>query len=110
MKLRPFPLAIASLLALFAAGCSSAPSRQAAAPVTPTLSAEAKAALAEADVAVKDARAHYTLWVPAETAYQKALEAAKAGDSVTVLKETKTVMELNKLAAAQANYKSTETK
>jgi len=110
MKFRPFSLAIVSLPALFSAGCNSAPSQQTAAPVTPTLSAKAKAALAEADAAVKNAKANYTLWVPADTAYKKAQEAAKAGDSAAVLKETMIVMELNKLAAAQTNYSSTETK
>jgi hypothetical protein len=110
MKFKPASQAIASLLALFAAGCSTAPSQQAAAPAMPVLSDEAKAAMAQADSAVKTAKANFTLWIPVETAYTKAQEAAKAGDSDTVLKQTKIVADLNKIATAQANYPSTEMK
>jgi hypothetical protein len=110
MKLQPASLAIASLLALFAAGCSTAPSQEAAAPAKPMLSEEAKAAMAEADATVKAAKANFTLWIPTEAAYEKAQAAAKTGDSAAVLKETKVVMDLSKLSAAQANYPSTEMK
>jgi hypothetical protein len=110
MRFQTTSLAAASLLALLAAGCSTAPSQQAAAPATPMLSGEAKAALAEAGAAVKTAEANYTLWIPVKTAYEKAEKAAKAGDSATVLKETKVVMDLNKIATAQASYPSTELK
>lgn len=110
MKLQPASLAIASLLALFAAGCSTAPSQEAAAPGKPMLSDAAKAALAEAGAAVKTAKANYTLWIPVEKAYEKAEKAAEAGDSAAVLKETAVVMDLNKIATAQADYPSTELK
>ena len=72
------------------------------------LSDAAKTALAEAGAAVKTAHDNYTLWIPVETAYKKAEAAAKAGDSAMVLKETAIVMDLNKIATAQASYPSTE--
>jgi murein lipoprotein len=110
MTFKTASLAMASLLALLIAGCSTAPSQQAAAPATPTLSDEAKAALAQADATVKSAKANFTLWIPADTAYAKAQEAAKAGDSATVIKQAKIVADLSKIASAQANYPSTEMK
>jgi len=110
MNFKPASLAVASLLALFAAGCSTAPSQQAAAPATPELTDEAKAALANASALVKTAKANFTLWIPVDTAYKAAEAAAKTGDSATVLKECATVVDLNKIATAQASYPSTEMK
>jgi hypothetical protein len=46
--------------------------------------------------------------VPAENAFNAAREAAKAGDSGAVLKHAKTVGDLTRLGAAQAQYPSTE--
>jgi murein lipoprotein len=110
MKFNSVSLAIASLLALFVSGCSTAPSQEAAAPSAPTLSDEAKAAMAQADTTVMNAKANYTLWIPANAAYMKAQEAAKAGDSATVIKQAKVVVDLSKIATAQASYPSTEMK
>ncbi|NTV97425.1 MAG: hypothetical protein HGA75_18775, partial [Thiobacillus sp.] len=55
-------IALAALLGLSVAGCASAP-KQAAAPAEPakpTLSAEAQAALAQAEADAKAAKAAYT--------------------------------------------------
>lgn len=108
MKSQSASMALASLLAVLAAGCSTAPSQQAAAPATPVLSDAAKSALAEADAAVKNAKANYTLWTPAENAYKAAEAAAKTGDSAKVIKEAGIATDLSKIAAAQASYPSTE--
>jgi hypothetical protein len=78
-------------------------------PLPPALSAEAQKALAQAEVDVQAARAGFTLWVPAENALGAAQEAAKAGDSETVLKLAKGIAELTRLGAEQAKYPSTET-
>jgi hypothetical protein len=103
---------LAALLALFVAGCASAPQQAAAPaePAKPTLSAEAQAALAQAEADAKAAKAAYTLWVPADNALKKAQEAAKAADSAAVIKLAKTVSDLCKISANQPGYPSTEVK
>lgn len=105
-------IALAVLLGLSVAGCASTP-QQAAAPVEPakpTLSAEAQAALAQAEADAKAAKAAYTFWIPAENALKKAQEAAKAADSATVIKQAKAVSDLCKVSALQPGYASTEMK
>jgi len=85
---------------------ASAP--EAGAKPAPALSDAAKSALAQAEADAKAARAAFTLWLPAENALNAALEAAKEGDSASVLKHTQTVSDLTKLGAEQAKYPSTE--
>lgn len=105
-------ITLAALLGLFVAGCASAP-KQAAAPAEPakpTLSEEAKAALAQAEADAKAAKAAFTYWVPAENALKAAQEAAKAADSATVIKQAKKVSDLCKISALQPGYISTEMK
>lgn len=113
MKMRYASAAVASLLALFVAGCASTqPAAKAeAAPAQaakPALSDEAKQALAAAEADVAAAKKAFTLWIPAENALKSAQDAAKEGDSATVIKQAKKAMDLNKLAAAQKDYPSTE--
>jgi len=116
MKMHFASAAVASLIALFAAGCAStqpaakAEAAPAAAPAKPALSDEAKQALAAAETDVAAAKKAFTLWIPAENALKDAQAAAKEGDSATVIKQSKKAMDLNKLAAAQKDYPSTEMK
>lgn len=105
--------AFASLIALSVTGCASVPETTAKAeakPETPALSAEAKQALAQAEAAVKDAKAKYALWIPTETALKMVREAAKAGDSDAVIKQSKVIADQVKTSLAQVNYPSTEMK
>jgi len=115
MKMHFASAAVASLIALFAAGCANTqPAAKAeAAPAVaakPALSDEAKQALAAAETDVAAAKKAFTLWIPAENALKDAQAAAKEGDSATVIKQSKKAMDLNKLAAAQKDYPSTEMK
>ena len=105
-------ITLAALLGLFLAGCAGTP-KQAAAPAEPakpTLSEEAKAALAQAEADAKAAKAAFAYWVPAENALKAAQEAAKTADSATVIKQAKKVSELCKISALQPGYPSTEMK
>ncbi|MFA5083172.1 MAG: hypothetical protein WC474_11545 [Hydrogenophilaceae bacterium] len=110
MKLQFATVTLSALLALFVAGCASAPQQAAAPaePAKPTLSAEAQAALAQAEADAKAAKAAYTFWIPAENALKKAQEAAKAFDSAAVIKQAKAVSDLCKISALQPGYASTE--
>ena len=103
--------ALAILLGLFTAGCASAPKQATAAePALPALSAEAQAALDQAEADAKRAKTAYTLWIPAENALKDARVAAKAFDSCTVIKKSKAVSDLCKISALQPGYASTEMK
>lgn len=75
-----FALTAASLLAL--SGCAT---QEAAKPAAPTISESAKAALASAQAAVKDAKAKNALWTTADAALKAAEEAANKGDSAAVI-------------------------
>lgn len=94
-------LATAGLLAL--TGCQTAPTQPTAA-ATPTLTDEAKAALAKAEADVKAADAKGALWTTAEDALKAAQEAAKKGDSAAVIKNAKTASEHAALGIAQKSY------
>lgn len=105
--------ALASLFVLTVTGCASTPEATAKAeakPEMPTLSAEAKQALSQAEAAVKDAKAKYALWIPTESALKMAQEAAKAGDSDAVIKQAKVITNQVKASLAQVNYPTTEMK
>lgn len=103
-----------ALFAFSVTGCASTSetttAKAEAKPETPTLSAEAQQALAQAEAAVKDAKAKYALWIPTDKAFKMAQDAAKAGDSDAVIKQSKVVTEQVKGSLAQLNYPSTEMK
>ena len=110
--------AIAALTAGLSA-CSSTPTQTASAPAAPAkpaepakpaLTPEAQAAFAAAEADVKKAKAEFALWTTTDKAFKAAQESAKAGDSAAVLKQSKTVSDLVKLAMEQKNYPSTEMK
>jgi murein lipoprotein len=111
--------ALAGLLAVFAAGCTSTPAPKAdakpatpvaAAPAKPALTDEAKQALAQAEADAQAATKSFTYWIPAENALKDAQAAAKEGDSAAVIKLAKKVSDLTKLGMAQSKYPSTEIK
>lgn len=108
MNVRFAPLALSGMLCLMLSACGGTPAKTAdakpAEPAKPELTAEAQTVLAQAEAEAKIAKANVTLWVPADKALKSAQEAAKKGDSATVIKEAKKASELMKLGAAQANY------
>jgi len=105
-------LALTSVTLLGLSGCAdmktSQPTRQpaaaATAAATPTISAEAQAALTAAQAAVKDAKAKNALWTTAESALKAAEDAATKGDSATVLKQAKLASDHVQKGLAQLNY------
>lgn len=102
-------------LALLLAACGSQPQQAAVAPVPvkaaePTISAEATQALAQAMADVKEAKAKFALWSTADAAMKEAEEAAKKGDSATVIAKCKFVSAQVKAGIAQLSYPSTEAK
>lgn len=102
---------LAALLALAVAGCATTGEGvESAKAAPPALSAEATQALAQAEADIQKAKAGYALWTVAEDAMKKAQEAAKTGDSDTVIKETKKVAKLTKLGLEQNSYPLTELK
>lgn len=100
--------ALTSLMALFLSACASGPATQADA--GPTISAEAKAALAQAEKDVKEAKAKFALWTTAESALKAAQAAAKSGDSDAVMKQSKTASDHVKMGLAQTGYPLVSTK
>ena len=96
-------LALTSAALIAATGCAQQP-QKAAEPAKPALSAEAKAALAAAEAAHKDANAKLALWTTADAALKAAKDAAEKGDSDTVIKQSKIVQEHTQKGLAQLNY------
>lgn len=94
--------ALAGLMALFLSACATTQSA--------SISNEAQTALAQADKDIKDAKAHFALWTTADHALKAAHEAAKKGDSETVIKQSKTASEQAKLGIAQTAYPLVNTK
>jgi len=68
------------------------------------ISAEAQAALTAAQADVKDAKAKNALWTTADAALKAAEEAAKKGDSATVIKQSKLASDHVQKARVQMNY------
>lgn len=105
-------LALTSAALLGLAGCAdmnakkadSAPAAKPAEAAKPALSAEAQAALAAAQTAVKDAKAKGALWTTAENALKAAEAAAGKGESDTVLKQAKLASDHVAKGLAQLNY------
>ncbi len=104
--------ATVGLLAILSSACATATTTkvEVIAKAPDALSAEAQQALAGAEAAIKKAKAEYALWVPADNAFKSAQEAAKAGNSAEVVKQSKLASELAALGLAQNNYPSTEMK
>jgi len=104
---------IAALCFLLLGGCqggtavkSEAPAaaKPAAEAAKPSLSDEAKNALAKAEADIKEAKEQKALWTTAEAALKKAQEAAAKGDSAATLKFAKTASDHARLGLAQRNY------
>ncbi len=95
-------LATAGFLAL--GGCQTAPTQQPSAAAVPTLTDEAKAALAKAEADVKAADAKGALWTTAADALKAAQEAAKKGDSAAVIQNAKKASDHAAMGIAQKAY------
>lgn len=70
----------------------------------PVISAEARAALAAAQAAVRDAQSRNALWTTAESALKAAEDAAVRGDSDTVIEQAKRASSDAQKGLAQLNY------
>jgi uncharacterized lipoprotein NlpE involved in copper resistance len=100
-------LTSAALLALSLPGCAntaetkmdSKPAASASA-----ISSEAQAALSAAQADFKAAKSKNEAWTTAQIALDAAEEAAKKGDSATVLKQAAFSSSQSKLSLQQANY------
>jgi murein lipoprotein len=105
-KMSKVLLALTSAALLSLAGCASTsePAAKSAAAAPTTISAEAQAALSAAQADVKAAKAKNALWTTSVAALEDAEEAAKKGDSATVIKKSKWASEQVKLSLAQLNY------
>lgn len=95
-------IALAGASALFLAGCQSAPVKSE--PARAAISDDAAKALAQAEADVKQAKAKDALWTTAAEALKEAQEAAKKGDSATVIKEAKMASDQAKLGIGQLSY------
>jgi murein lipoprotein len=113
MKQKLVALAFVALTTFALSACSSAPSKTAEAtkePAKPLLSEAAQQALAKAEADVKAAKVKFALWTTAESAFKSAQEAAKAGESETVIKQAKFVSDQVARGMAQLAYPTTEMK
>ena len=117
MQIKFAYIAAAGLLAFSLSACGTTPAPTAAAEpakaaeaAKPALSAEAQSALAAAEADWKKAKAEFTLWTTTDKAFKDAQEAASAGDSTAVVKLSKKVSSMVKIAMEQKNYPSTEMK
>jgi murein lipoprotein len=106
-------------LAVLLTACSNAPQKAAEAPApvkaaeapaAPTISPEAKQVLDQAMADIKEAKAKFALWTTADGALKAAEEAAKAGDSATVIAKAKFASAQAKAGIAQLSYPLTEVK
>lgn len=113
MKFKLVSVAAAGLFAFALSACSQTPTTMSDAPKEPTqpmISDAATQALAQAQADVKMAKAKFALWISAEKALAQAQEAAKAGDSASVIKQSEYVSDQVKRGIAQLSYPSTEQK
>ena len=113
MKHKLAALAFVGLATFALSACSSAPANTAEAPkepAKPMLSEAAQQALTKAETDVKAAKAKFALWTTAESAFKAAEEAAKAGESETVIKQAKYVSDQVARGMAQLAYPTTEMK
>lgn len=70
----------------------------------PVISTEARAALAAAQAAVRDAQSRNALWTTAESALKAAEDAAVRGDSDTVIEQARRASSDAQKGLAQLNY------
>jgi murein lipoprotein len=118
MKHQLATLTFLSLSVFTLSACGSAPAQTAEAPkpavaaeaAKPMLSEAAQQALTQAEAEVKMAKSKFALWTTADNALKAAQEAAKAGDSATVLKQAKFASSQAGLGIEQLSYASTEPK
>jgi len=113
MKFKFATVTAAGLFNIALTACSQTPTKAAEVPMQPAkpaISTEAQQALSQAEADVKTAKAKFALWTTAETGLKQAQEAAKAGDSASVIKEAAYVSEQVKGGLAQLSYPSTEPK
>lgn len=113
MKFKLVTVAAAGLFSFALTACSQTPTTMSDAPKEPTqpmISDAAKQALAQAEADVKMAKSKFALWITAEKALTQAQEAAKAGDSASVIKQAAFVSDQVKGGIAQLSYPSTEQK
>lgn len=102
-------LTLAAIAIISLAGCQAMPEKQAdATPAKPALTAEATAALAQAEADVKNAKAHKALWTTADAALKSANDAAAKGDSATVIKQSKAASSFAALGIQQQSYPITK--
>jgi spermidine/putrescine-binding protein len=113
MKRKLTALAFVVLNTFALSACSSAPTKESAAPkeaAKTALSEAAQQALTKAEADVKTAKAKFALWTTAASALQAAQEAAKAGESDVVIKQAKFVSDQVARGLAQLSYPTTEPK
>lgn len=91
-------LTAASLLAI--GGCAVQESK----PASAGISESAKAALAAAESAVKEAKAKGGLWTTAEDALKAAKAAAEKGDSAAVISNANKAQDHAKMGIQQTSY------
>ena len=97
-------LALTSAALLALSGCADMQKAAPAEPAKPTISAEAAAALAQAQADVKMAKSKNILWTTSADSLKDAEEAAKKGDSATVIKEANEASYHVRKAVAQQSY------
>jgi murein lipoprotein len=101
-----FALTAASLLTM--SGCAT--QQEAAKPAAPAISESAKAALAAAHSAVKDAKSKNALWTTAESALKAAEEAEKKGDSAAVISNAEKAKQHAEMGLKQSTYPTQQLK
>lgn len=102
-------IALSSAAMLILGGCEgTVPAREEApapkAEVKPSLTDEAKAALAQAQADVKEAKSKKALWTTAEDALKKAESTAAEFDSQAVIKNAKAASDHAKMGIEQSKY------
>lgn len=105
----------AAVLAAFLVACGQTPPRvpeppKAAEKPKTDITEEARGALAQAEADVANARARFALWTTAESALNLARDAARAGDSPTVVKQAAIASEQARKGLDQLAYPGTELK
>lgn len=98
----------ASVLAISGCAGNFKDLKTAATPATPTLSAEAQAALKQAQTDVASAKKQKALWTPAADDLKDAEKAASTGNSAAVIKQAKSASELSKLGIEQLSLPTTD--
>lgn len=102
-----FIIALIGASVLTMSGCAGT-TQTGSAPSNGALSSEAQSALTQAKADVASAKKHDALWTNAASALTAAETAAKAGDSATVIKESKIASDAAKLGIEQTSLPSTD--